>query len=388
MYINGADVLAELRLANANVEVIRKRQETMQLMLDEMSVQMSTKVEEDAFASVTKGVVYAGDIEPLSEMNSVLQQCVESVLSARASGGADWAVSEEHCSLAKTTPTKCKQYPAKLENGEVHGLGDFPGSIRVLECNDDYSIEGSTGTVVCHADGKWSDGGESRCVAGTTTAAIGVRSDKLIAAYTFDGDYKDKSGNENNGKATSGISLTTDRHGKSNNAGLFKSSGLLRIPHSTIGDPGGSWTLAVWIFITSASGTVPLVAKAWEGGNGYFIEVSNSNIEAGWGRGRDVTYTGGFSHHKWHHVALTYDQPSGKTILYIDGKDKGSTTRQDSRYSTSDFLIGNQRPPADGKKCVKEAHQCSNQPFTGKLDDVLFYSVALSAGEVMELYKS
>eukprot|EP00036_Acanthoecidae_sp_10tr_P009068 CAMPEP_0182928648 /NCGR_PEP_ID=MMETSP0105_2-20130417/15693_1 /TAXON_ID=81532 ORGANISM="Acanthoeca-like sp., Strain 10tr" /NCGR_SAMPLE_ID=MMETSP0105_2 /ASSEMBLY_ACC=CAM_ASM_000205 /LENGTH=422 /DNA_ID=CAMNT_0025066653 /DNA_START=37 /DNA_END=1305 /DNA_ORIENTATION=- len=60
-----------------------------------------------------------------------------------------------------TTNVSCPAYPA-LTAGTVSGHGNHPGSVRVLHCGVGFYLS-NTSTVVCMANGQWSDFGTTRC---------------------------------------------------------------------------------------------------------------------------------------------------------------------------------------------------------------------------------
>jgi len=70
--------------------------------------------------------------------------------------------------------TECGAYP-EVAGGRVSGVGVGGGAVRIIECVNGALLAGSSGVVVCHTDGEWSDsgstGGGTACVAATSTTA-------------------------------------------------------------------------------------------------------------------------------------------------------------------------------------------------------------------------
>ena len=65
----------------------------------------------------------------------------------------------------------CGAFPA-LDHGAAAGHHDHisVGAVRTLSCATGFSLAGSSPTVVCNADGVWSDQGRARCVPRPTDA--------------------------------------------------------------------------------------------------------------------------------------------------------------------------------------------------------------------------
>ncbi len=93
------------------------------------------------------------------------------------------------------------------------------------------------------------------------------------------------------------------------------------------------------------------------------------------GVGRPETFlASGSGHHdgEWHHVAFTRDQQTGRVVLYVDGvlADAGKGGKQ-PLTTPADLVIGRSRPGGGG--------------FRGDIDELTFFSKALSLGEVAAL---
>ena len=65
--------------------------------------------------------------------------------------------------------TQCGAYPEVPGGGLVRGGGLAVGSIRIIDCSAGTVLAGSSGVVVCHTDGEWSDSLGTVCRATSTT---------------------------------------------------------------------------------------------------------------------------------------------------------------------------------------------------------------------------
>ena len=84
-----------------------------------------------------------------------------------------------------------------------------------------------------------------------------------------------------------------------------------------------------------------------------------------------------FVANKWYHVAFTYDQPTGKAIIYIDGEKAAESTWDTTSFDlTSDgggFFIGK----VDG-------FMWGERPFTGKMSEVRLWNVARTQNQLQQ----
>jgi hypothetical protein len=215
----------------------------------------------------------------------------------------------------------------------------------------------------------------------------------LVAAYPFNGDAKDDSGNGNHGIVHSAV-LTTDRFGNPNNAYRFTGS----TGHSYIEIPGGQFNFAnnmsfsVWVKYTEDN-------LAWAR---VFDKCSlNYTIfEAGWlfqtssssdpnqfyygfasplgGHSSLLTLTKG----QWNHVVLTKQHMTGK--LYLNGILVSSDT-----YPHWQIGSNGNMPLLIGAGCQRYETPLTHVStyFNGIIDDVFIYNRALTAKEVSLLYQ-
>lgn len=134
----------------------------------------------------------------------------------------------------------------------------------------------------------------------------------------------------------------------------------------------GNNSLACWVNFANLSGAYEVIEINDSGGfpfasaillNGNQIEYSQRNAA-----GTQINFLGGttLSANTWYHVALTYD---GTTLRgYLNGATNGTSTGlTGARGNWADLSVG---------------------ATLGELQDALFYSAALSADEISQLYRS
>ena len=105
----------------------------------------------------------------------------------------------------------------------------------------------------------------------------------LVAYYPFNGNAKDESGNGNDG-GVSGAILTTDRHGKEENAYLFDNKNdYIDIPNHPSLHLNNEMTISIWLKLDSLpdGSSHYILTKAWYEG----LLPDNSNFSGRLRRG-------------------------------------------------------------------------------------------------------
>jgi len=210
----------------------------------------------------------------------------------------------------------------------------------------------------------------------------------LIAHYMFNGNYRDTSGHGYH-LTNSGVSLTTNRVGKPNEAGMFDGSSYLNA--SNIDDTAFSnneITISSWIqFAANQTSDARIVAIGksntfWQ----YCIQgfIANSAQPIWYGTDGVSSYNFyqqpnlSISSNAWHHIVSTANAANDSMYMYIDGQlfSKVSISINDLKInnSTENIMLG--------------ASAGAGNYFKGNMDEVRIYKRALSEQDIMALYKN
>lgn len=203
--------------------------------------------------------------------------------------------------------------------------------------------------------------------------AAGGGGGTLVAQYKLNGDYTDAIGG-NNGTATGTPGNVTGQDGQSNHAMSFNGS------QSILARASGSTTypfsVTMWIKTTTA-GT---------GSVGGLVNTNAYGIAGALGRSDGAIsasiYSGSFyncistsyiTNNTWRFIACVF-QSATVQKLYVDGTSEGT-------YSVTSSL------PTINGFCIADNGQGWGT-WTGSIDDVRLYNVALTAGEITTLYEA
>lgn len=136
-----------------------------------------------------------------------------------------------------------------------------------------------------------------------------------------------------------------------------------------------TFSVSMWLKWTVAANRVIFET---DGNNGYSVQnglVTGTDGQIGMQVGAGKVVSAGTSYNDgiWHHVVLTYVQTGLVAKVYVDGNnDTLSNAVNNPAYSTGAILIGG---------------RAGSFGFTGLLDDVVFWSRALSGAEVYDIYR-
>ncbi len=186
----------------------------------------------------------------------------------------------------------------------------------------------------------------------------------------------DVSGNGNTGTLVSMSTTTSPVLGKLGQALNFNgTSQYVNIPSpaGSVLDATSTFSVAAWVKVHSHVANDRIVEKYWA--SSYELGINNSGSGDGFafdvGYGTIATNHNGIPIDQWVHVVGTYD---GLNIdLYENGVLTGTATTTPQTGSGAAVTIGS---TAGG-----------GNYFNGQIDDVRIYSRALSASDVMQLYK-
>jgi len=196
----------------------------------------------------------------------------------------------------------------------------------------------------------------------------------------------DASGNGNNGTLTNGPIWTSS--GKFGNALAFDGVDdyVQKTSPSSIPTGNTARTVEAWIYINGETGKYqPIVSYGSPGNNNqaFSLEFGGDSSQPSYkkliiiGWNNDFWGVQTLNFNQWYHVAVTHDGTIVK--LYVDGVLDNSTTKTYNTVMNANGLrIGaSANPDADAW----------HKYFNGKIDEVAIWNRALSADEVLELYK-
>ncbi|MBK8576260.1 MAG: VCBS repeat-containing protein, partial [Elusimicrobia bacterium] len=227
------------------------------------------------------------------------------------------------------------------------------------------------------------DGNLDILVAGRTSGLAGYWNlDENAGTSAFD-----LSGNASTGTLTNGPTWGT---GKSGSGIVFDGNNdyvTMGDPASGILDPSGSFTLSVWVKTTQSLSGGNYAAIAGKGflasaiGHGLFLSGDYSSRPVYQTRynltAPHVVHGSSISDGNWHLLTGVRDHPTSTTYFYVDGQISGSSVTALSGYSSNNsFGLGRRHDGSWGYS------------YNGTIDDVRFYTRALSAGEVARLYQA
>lgn len=238
----------------------------------------------------------------------------------------------------------------------------------------------------------------------------------LVGFWKMNGNANDSSGNNHNGVLTAGHpyygagtpTLTADRFGRANMAYHFDNGGNIQVPYNIALNPS-EMSFSVWAKWSSAGRTVnantyTMVAlNRW---NGFKFQLQDTHIPFMTVKvvktNGDTTYIdraagNGFEQpeNTWRHLVVTYK--SGVESFYVDGdlvKTWDATSGADAPppglpvtlANPIDFVIG-QDLPTSVYTTVDGDYQVAWGGFwTGDMDDVMFYNVALTGPQVQSIW--
>jgi hypothetical protein len=214
----------------------------------------------------------------------------------------------------------------------------------------------------------------------------------LVAFYPFDGNADDNSGNGNHGMVRGGMSLVSDRFGRSTSAYSFNgNSGFIEVPGEQF-NFAVNMSMSFWIspavsqvnytnvfdksdFTSHFNGEFIMRQSAGKT-NLYTVCFSFSSTAGFCGDGAPFLIT----HSIWSHVVLI---KSGKTVgIYIN-----SNLMQTYHLTTETLLSNGNLPLLIGAENSGGTLPASNVGgfFHGKLDDIFFWNRALTLSELVEL---
>lgn len=232
-----------------------------------------------------------------------------------------------------------------------------------------------------------------------------IAPENLVAYYKFDGNANDASGKNNNGTIKTGSPLwgagtvtpTKDRFGADAKAYHFDKGGNIEVPYNSSLNPAKEIAISMWVkYDSSRASNYLLSLNRW---NGYKIQLQEANkvfftVKTPTGAKDKDDETVTLDKGKWYHIAVTYK--SGDMSFYIDGElvKKWTDVTGDmvSVKNTINMTIGQDLPTNLYNASEKDDADGNNfygpwgGYFTGDMDDIRIYNVALSSTQIKSIY--
>jgi hypothetical protein len=246
----------------------------------------------------------------------------------------------------------------------------------------------------------------------------------LIGYWKMNGNANDSSGNGNNGVITVGhayfgagvLAPVADRFGRAGMAYHFDKGANIDVPYKASLNPAQEMSISVWAQWSSTGRTIntdTYTMVAMNRWNGYKFQLQSSHLPfftvkvvKGSAVGDTVIYDRddrgiAVAENTWRHLVATFK--SGKEDLYIDGDLAAEWPYTDGAgvvqgpvpgnpftlVNPIDFVIGQDLPTS---KYVTVDDGTGNffvnygGFWTGDLDDVMFYNIALDGPQVKSIF--
>jgi hypothetical protein len=265
-------------------------------------------------------------------------------------------------------------YPASLAAAN-NGKGITPSSgttyqYDTMSGGSSFCLTATTGPTTYHIDASGTP------AAGACGIHGGAVTDNLIAAWKFNGNANDASGNGNNGTVT-GATLTAGKDGAAN--GAYSYNGVDRYVNfgnsTSFNQP--SITFTAWIKPASTSGYQNILAKELQ----YKFRLNGANIDVlvsanGTAWTTVATSAAGLTVGAWQHIGVVISSNPNTVTVYKTGTsiNNYSYTGPISAFNTRSLYAATHSPNAE--------------MFNGDIDDARVYGAALSAGEIQSIYGS
>ena len=236
-----------------------------------------------------------------------------------------------------------------------------------------------------------------------------IAATSLIGYWKMNGNPNDSSGNGNNGVVTTGhayygagtATLTADRFGRAGMAYRFDKGGNIEVPFKTALNPQ-QLSLSIWLRKSITGRTINtdtytmMSLNRW---NAYKFQLQSANklfftMKAV--TGTDTAYydrddeTAVLDNNVWYHGVVTYKP--GKMDFFVNGDLVKSWTNTPNNPITLttpiNFVIGQDLPTSKYLTTDGDFQVAWGGFWTGDLDDVMFYNVALDATQVKSIYNN
>lgn len=192
----------------------------------------------------------------------------------------------------------------------------------------------------------------------------------------------DKSGRNNNGTISGGVTFSADDPCWQGNGGsaVFDGANGTKIQSTSIPDLASSWTVSLW-FKRTRTGALEVLYSRWSGNMSsgrqlliYLLPPSTGSavdriaIDVPW-VAAVMTSTTKIQDTQWHHLLITRN--ANAWSLYIDGALNNTATSSAAQESYATTILGT---------------SAENNNFAGSMSGVRLYPYALSAAEISADY--
>lgn len=210
----------------------------------------------------------------------------------------------------------------------------------------------------------------------------------LIAYYPFTGNALDSSGNQNHGSVNM-ANLTLDRHGRTNSAYNFNGNAHIVVPHNTLLNLSGDFSISSWIRLSSnvLPNNVGMILSK------HFGDVGNDGYSYGiWGVGQtnqinfqsfpsfsSSTYpgnTGAILTATWYNYTAVISPSSSQLRYYLNGSLVSTINISFAPIANTINLHIGAEPSSNNRL---------NRFFNGSIDDIRIYNRALTETEIRYL---
>ena len=215
----------------------------------------------------------------------------------------------------------------------------------------------------------------SQTVAVSTASLTTLNTAGLILNYPFNNQMgNDISGNSLDATIIGTYGTTADQNNSSNSALDFYSAKTLT-PHNNLMNVTNQLSLSCWFkpsIISANSSIAHRLVDKYSGSNGIIVDINANHIRFFCGS-MLATSTATVDINNWYHVAVTYDGANMK--IYLNGTlDQTIPYTGNVLPNTSAFTIGRD--------------QSNTSDFYGSMNDVRFYSRAISQQEIIDIMQA
>lgn len=205
-----------------------------------------------------------------------------------------------------------------------------------------------------------------------------VATDFVLNDYSWDKDLnKDTSGNGYDG-AIFGILKYNSNSAKYSSSTNFSTPGYIHYLPSPINSSTDAFTFTCWFYPTQ-NATMALYNDRTAVGDGFSVFYLGSGIRFDTGASAQFQ-SGTITVNAWNFVACVFDKNNNVKKTYINGAQVGST-------STIGSLANVGTNASIGNSSTNGAAGAGNQIY-GSLNDVRIYATALSADDILTMYKN